>query len=420
MQSSANWDWSPGERVVCETGQCNQDFQWIEEPQASPDGEKLAAVVNLGEEGATLCVNGEAWEKVFEKAWDAVFSADVRLSGLVSQDMEWTVAVDGEAWEETFGFVWNTQFSRDGKTIAVAVQRDMQYGLAVDGQPWETLYESGQDFVLSPNGRKTAAVVQVESLPQADTKKFLEGLYQLAVDGELLGDRFVNLWKPVFDADAENVACQIRHNHFDYSIAVNGKSWTRNFGMVWEPVFHPATGAVVAPVRLAGKWGMAQDGEIIWPTALFNCWHQQFSAAGGKLYAIVSPEFGRWTIAVDNQPWSVNVGGFVNEMVLSPDGNRAAAVCNDNYKYSSMADGKSGSGWYEMAYAPVFSPDSAHIAAKVERPGKKFTILMDNKPYKRDFDLVFDPVFSPGSDKLLIKAIDGGKLLRIVVPLGQI
>lgn len=419
MQTMANWDWSPGEREIGKTGTCSQEFQWMEEPQASPDGEKLAAVINLGEDGVSICVNGEPWGEPFEKIWSPRYLPDGRLAAIVSQEMEWTIAVDGEAWEEGYDFIWKPMWSGDGANVAVAMQSGQEYGMSRNGEAWETLYGSGADFELSPKGERTAAVVQVEALEQADIFKYKEGVYTVAVDGEAWDKIFVNCWTPRFNKDETSVACQCRTTIYDYTIAVDGQPWNKLFGMVWEPAFNPATNEVVAPVRVGGKWGMARDGEVIWPVGHFNLWHQQFSADGSSLWAIVSPTFGNWTLIKDGQPWSTTVGGFVNDLVVSPDGQRAAAICNENYKYSILTDNQVWNGWYEMAYKPTFSPDGRHVAAAVEKAGRRFTVLLDNRPYKRDFDKVFDPIFSPDSEMVLIRAIEGGKFLRIVVPVNQ-
>jgi hypothetical protein len=92
MQADAAWDWEPGARTVLDDATaCAVPHEWVEEPEASPDGESLAAVVNVGDGRFTLCVNGQPWETDFEKAWYPRYSPDGRLTAITMEDMVWTV-----------------------------------------------------------------------------------------------------------------------------------------------------------------------------------------------------------------------------------------------------------------------------------------------------------------------------------------
>ena len=46
MADTSNWDWEISEKGIDMTG-WRGDFQWVEEPYASPDGESVAAIVNV-------------------------------------------------------------------------------------------------------------------------------------------------------------------------------------------------------------------------------------------------------------------------------------------------------------------------------------------------------------------------------------
>ena len=146
-----DWDWETSEKSIV-TGDWKDKFGWVEEPCVSPDGEKIASIVNIDEGEFSVCVNGEAWEEVFDKIWYLRFSPDGRLTALVSDMGEWTVAVDGEAWEGRYGYVWNTKFSPDGKNIAVAVQQDMEYCAAINDVTWDETFRNMTDLALSPDG----------------------------------------------------------------------------------------------------------------------------------------------------------------------------------------------------------------------------------------------------------------------------
>ncbi|HAS88035.1 MAG TPA: hypothetical protein DCS48_01815 [Desulfovibrio sp.] len=416
MPDASTWDWNPGRREIQDTGSWSDKFEWVEEFHASPDGEKVGAVVHKSDLEFTACVNGETWEEDYDRIFYPKFAPDGRFTGVAQQMGEWTLSVDGKHWPENYGYIWKTTFGPEGSIIC-AVQNDMEYGMGVDGVLWENFFENANNFTAGNDGKSTAAVVQVKPMGQADIETFQKGIYSVAVNGTVWDDVFMNCYTPVFDAKCEKVACQVRKTLYDYTIAVDGKIWQREYQCVWAPCFNPATGALVAPVRLGGKWGMAQDEELIWNNTFANCWHQQFSADGSKLYAIVAPTFGSFTVAADGKPWSITAP-VVIDLAVSPDGNRAAALGKDDKAYTVMCDGKVWSGVYEMAWKPVFSPDSSKVAAKVEKNGR-YTVVLDGKPYGQDFDQCWEPVFSPDSSKVLIRAIDDGKFIRIVAEVSE-
>ena len=130
MVDKANGYWSSGEKRIA-FAEWAGNYRWVEEPTASPDGETVAAIVNIDEGEFSVCTNGKQWESVFDKAWHLRFTPAGRLFAIVSEMGEWTVAVDAAAWETKFGYVWNPIFSDSGETIAVAIQQDMQYGLSL-------------------------------------------------------------------------------------------------------------------------------------------------------------------------------------------------------------------------------------------------------------------------------------------------
>lgn len=76
-----------------------------------------------------------------------------------------------------------------------------------------------------------------------------------------------------------------------------------------------------------------------------------------------------------------------------------------------------------MVWAPAFSPDSQHVAAKVEKDGQ-FTVVVDGKPLKKNYAKVWDPVFSPDSQHILLRALEGSGsdtiYTRSVLPLNEI
>ena len=101
MIDGKHWDWETGQKKI-PMADWQDRFDWVEEPYASPDGEKVAAIVNTGEETFNVCVNGDTWETDFDKIWHLRFLADGCLAALVSEQGEWTVAIDGKPWANMF------------------------------------------------------------------------------------------------------------------------------------------------------------------------------------------------------------------------------------------------------------------------------------------------------------------------------
>ena len=72
-----------------------------------------------------------------------------------------------------------------------------------------------------------------------------------------------------------------------------------------------------------------------------------------------------------------------------------------------------------MAWRPVFSHDSRHVAAKVERGGGGYSFMVNGKLYPRNFDMLWNPVFSPDNQSVLIRAVDKANFIRIVAPVSD-
>ncbi|MFC1816714.1 electron transfer complex subunit TmcD, partial [Thermodesulfobacteriota bacterium] len=423
MVNLNNWDWEIGKRVVADIGDWKSRFEYMEEPYTSPDGEKIAAIVKNEEAEFCVCENGTTWENAFDKVWYLRFGPDNRLTALVSDAGEWTVAVDGKTWENRFEYVWDTRFGSDGNKIIVAAKKEMKYLAVCNDTPWETGYFNMNNLATSLDGKSIAAVVQTEALSEGDIFKFQEGIFTVAVDGKTWDTRFVNVWEMSFSPDHQRVAAEVRTSLYDYTIAVDGVTWDQSYPSVWKPLFNPIDSSVTAPVKLAGAWTLAQDGKRIWDRGFVQLWRHMYSPDGKQVAAIVCPTFGRWTLAVNGNPWATTFGDLVTDAVFSPDGNQAACIGKEKEKWIVCVDDQSWQDTFDMAWKPVFSPDGNHVAAKVEK-NNRYTLYIDGRPFKEEFVQVWDPVFSPDSKKLMLRAIEGEanqeKYVRQVLPLTDI
>lgn len=419
MNSSDYWDWDTSEKQISFQN-WQEGFTWVEEPYASPDGENIAAVVRLEDESFGVCVNGKTWDETFEKVWHLRFSPDGRLTALVCRDMLWSVAVDGRMWSNQFDYAWQPMFSRDGGHLAMAYQQEMRYGLAKDDVPWDQNFVNLSGMTMASDGSHTAAVVQTRGLDEAAIFDFAKGAFTVSVDGEPWKTEFVNVWGPAFSQDGRHVAAQVRLNRRDYTIAVDGMRWDQSFGSVWEPVFNPMKpDEVTAPVKTANGWTLATAHKTIWQNRYGQCWHHQYSPDGKNIAAIVSPSFGKWSVAVNDQTWNLRAGDMVSDLTMSPGGNRVAVTAKDKGRWKLVVDDHTWQNAFERLWAPVFSPDEGHVAVKADL-GDAYALVLDGRVWSQRFDQLWDPVFSPDGEKVLVRSIENGNYNRRIISVDQL
>ncbi|MCP4023601.1 MAG: Tmc redox complex protein TmcD, partial [Desulfobacteraceae bacterium] len=282
MEQEQSWDWQTPKKEI-PVKEWEDNFSWTEEFQVSPDGEKIAAIVNKEEAVFTVCENGNIWEGEYEKAWSLKYSPDGRLAACVCKDEEWTVAVDGREWNTWFDYIWRLMFSSSGSHMGISVQKDMEYSMAVDDRIWDNLFDSLCESVISEDGR-SAAVVQVESLGQADLEGFKKGIFSCAVNGSPLEGNYLNIWDISFNESGSQVAFAARLNRTDYTIVQEGQPWDTAFQTVWKPKFLNG-GSCLAPVRKAGKWYLYKDGNPFWDKSYDQLWNLQITGDDQKIAA---------------------------------------------------------------------------------------------------------------------------------------
>ena len=422
MRDSESWDWQARKRVVTKLADVLGGFSRVDELAVSPDGETLAAVGKTPDDDFAVCLNGKVWPDKYELAWYLRYSLSGNLIVLARIEDEWTVVKNGVSWENRFEYAWNPVFGADGDTVGTAYKREFLYGVAIDDKPWEEGKQAMRDFCLSPDGRSAAATIQLEALKEADVSGFFEGNWSLAVDGRVWNNKFINVWNPVFSENGKSVAAEVRTSNTEYSIAVNGETWPERFGGVWPPAFHP-DGSVFAPVRHEGSWRLFRDGKPAWDGRYNQMWHQRVAPGGHRVAAVVSPEFGKWTIAVDDKPWDRKFPEMVLAPLFSPDGKRVAALVKENDLWAIAVDGLVTGDFYDMVWAPTFSPCGRHVLAKA-RTNDGLFVLVDGKqagnhagkPYER----LWDPAFSPDGKSVLLRYIEDGNYCRQVLPVEEL
>ncbi len=439
MSDYDKWDWNTGVKQVADIGDWQEKFPYIEEFRVSPDGEKIAAIVKNDDMEFTVCIQNQGeelttWENGYDKVWNLQFGADNRLSALVSDTGEWKVCTDGETWENGYDFLWNMTFHHNGE-IAVSAQKELLYTVVNNDLPWENEFSRLTGMVMSPDGEGCAAVVESVPVLESEIFKFRTGCYSVAVNGEVWERNFMNVWNPIFSPDSKHVAASVRTSYYDYYIAVDGKTWNSPFSSVWEPRFAPLTTfsespppysatdssinanySVTAPVKKRGKWFLAKDGEIFWDSPYFQLWQHLYSFDGSRIGAIVSSEFGRWTIAVDNTPWNLTFSDYISDPTFSPDGNRIACIFKDRGKWGVAVDGKAWNCLFDAVWKPVFSNDGSQLAVKVKKDGF-YHIVLNGTILNGKYEDIAPPVFCTDNSSMLIRGFQGNSYNREVISL---
>ncbi|MBU1695462.1 MAG: Tmc redox complex protein TmcD, partial [Proteobacteria bacterium] len=338
MKNEKPWDWH-SEKKEIPVKEWQERFNWVEELSVSPDGEKIAAIVNTDEAQFSVCMNGEIWEETFEKAWCPRFLPDQRLAVLAFREEEWTICVDGAFWETWFDYIWDFQFTPDGSFMGAAVQKDGRYGMAVNDTIWDSLYENISGAVLSNQGT-SAAVVQVNPLGQGDIEGFSRGVFSIAVNGIAKPEKFMNIWDLSFDSKGEQIASSIRKNRVDYSISKNNQPWGKNFQFSWKPEFINKDASVIAPVRQGGKWFLFKDATPFWNKSYEQLGKLAVHGDGQKIAAVVSDVFGKWTVSENDKTWDFHCDSMISELFYSGNGDSLVAVFKNQGYWDIAVNGK--------------------------------------------------------------------------------
>ncbi len=407
-----NWDWQTEEKTI-PVGEWKKRFKWVEEFHASPDGEKIAAIVNKEEGVFQICENGSVWETEFEKSWDLKYTPDNRCTAIVSLDQEWTLAVDGKIWENRFDYLWNSQFSSEGKTIAAAIQKDMKHSVVVNDSAWDTHYDSMTGLALSENGCMSAVVAQVSPMAEGDIQTFKKGIYTIVVNNTPWNICFFNAWSIVLDEDTDKTAAVVRTSLYDYTIAVNGTIWKQTFPVMWQPQFHE-NGSIVAPAKTADGWTVLKDGIPFWENFFLQVWDLKINPVSKRIAAIVSPKYGKWTVAENDKLWDIDINDMISDIVFNSAGDSLVAVVKNNAKWTLAVDGKIWNHWFDRVWGPVISDNGNLVVAIAEENGK-YALVINDQIQPDKFEILFQPVIHPDGNKILLKGIKDDTYLRKVI-----
>jgi len=422
MSARPSGDWTPGDGPALPLALL-VDGAELMEFAPSPDGLRLAAVV-ADPDGMRVRILGPGisdiieWPGSWERARQLRWSADGRLAAITAQDDEWTVVEDGQPWPDTHEFLWDLRHTADGHAVA-AIKTGDGYGLSRAGVAWPTAFPMVRDFCVSPQGGRMACTVQVEPKQEADIEAFAAGLWSLAVDGEVWSRRFVNVWEPVLSADGQRAAALVRVSRTEHTVAVDGEPWDQAFGCAWGPSFTP-DGAVLAPVKIAAGWTLARDGQLFWDGGFAQLWRQK-AAGDGRVAAVVAPEFGRWTVAVDGKPWSTTWDEWAGDPVFGTGGDeRVAAAVKDHGCWTVAVDGRPWDLSGERLHDPVILPAGGPVLAVIEREGH-WQLVADGHPVGGVWHKLWPLIVGPDGATVLMRGLgaEGNYVRRVVNLTGE-
>ncbi|MCF6247887.1 MAG: Tmc redox complex protein TmcD [Desulfobacula sp.] len=417
MKQEQSWDWSTPLKQI-PLNEWESRFNWVEDYRISLDGESVAAIVNLDEAVFSVCENGIVWDGEYEKAWGLQELPNGRFALMVSQDEEWTISISGNEWANKFDYIWNLQVSEDGSCIGVAVQQNMEYAMAVNDTPWENMFHNITDTTLNNYGA-SAGVVQIESMSAADINAFKKGVYSCAVNGNLQAGHFLNIWDISFDKAGENVAYAARLDREAYTIVQNDKPWDTNFQCVWRPLFTGYGSSVMAPVRLNGKWQLFKDGAPFWTNQYGQLWKVKPSPKPDNFAAIVSNQFGKWTICENDRPWSLQVDTMIPDLFYSKDGSVIVAPAKDKGRWGLLVNQEYWNLEADKILDPIISSSGEIVAAVIEKQGQWF-LVVNNKIMPEGHDYMTLPSISPDESIIMQKAVKDRVYTRSLIPLNAI
>ncbi len=408
-------DWQRGKKIVANVREWKEKFHQVYEPIPSPDGEKIAAVVEVDKGQCSVCINNKTWEQTFERISFPSFSTSGSFICLVLQNYEWTLAEEGKTLEETFDYAWNLKCHPKNNSIAFNIKKGDLYGVCLNGKAWDNLFFDARETFISPNGKTSASYVRVKNPPLLDIFSFKEGVWTLAVNGEAWPMSFLSVYGCTF-SEGDKVAATVRLGQQEFSVVTDGKIWGETFLNAWEGVFvDDSTFAV--PAKTEKGWSLIVNGKPEWKT-FTQLWHPQVGP-DKRIAAVVCTEFGKWTVAVNGEPWKITFSQAVLPPFFSANGKHIAALVREKDKWTVAIDGKAWEKGFERIWSPQFNPEGNHVIAKVEI-ANEYYLAIDGRIRAEKYERMWEPIFSPDGKKILLRYVKEGHYIREVLTLEEL
>ncbi|MFC1520982.1 electron transfer complex subunit TmcD [Elusimicrobiota bacterium] len=297
--------------------------------------------------------------------------------------------------------------SPDGEKIAAVVKnQEGQFTACVNGELWSNTYEYMWHLRFLPNGKLIALVK-------------IDGEWTLAVDNEAWPEKFEYAWNPKLSENGETIGLLCKRDNV-YGVSLNGKFWENTFLSIRDYAIspdgkHAAATVQIDPLKEAdvegffkGVWSVAVDGSA-WGGKYVNCWSPIFNSDSSKVAAEIRTGICEYSIALDNKPWDTKFG-CVWAPIFKPGSSSVITPIRDQGKWSLAENGSPIWGGYVQIWQHKFSPDASKIAAIVAPSFGKWTIAVNDKPWADTYsDMVLSPIFSPDSKNVAAIIKDNDK-----------
>ncbi len=357
----------------------------------SPDGRRLAYVLQRGKKQAVFCDGRETGE------YDAVrglrFSPKgKRLGFTASRDNTWFLVIDGKQGDRYTSIV-GPAFSPNGKHLAfVAGLGGQRRYMVCDGQPRMKYTAVGQEEpVFSPNSRHLAYEGRTSGASRRTTVRDPNRPPQ--------PNEPPPSWVTPDGTEVDVHADRVTRTNF---IVRDGKKGPRT-NDVHSPVFSPNSKTLVYAARFAHKWFIVVDDRKA--GKLYDEVAKPVFSPGGRKLAYAAKLDDKWFIVRGRKKQEGTFDG-IRHLTFSPHGTHLAFAAQEGRTWFVVCDGKKVPQYDDIGWVG-FSPDGNHLAYAARRGHNRWLMVTDGVEGRMHQRVLLPKHGAELEDKLRYVAIDG-------------
>lgn len=329
------------------------------------------------------------------------------MSEKTSWDSKEKAIANIDDWGKKFAGVRELVVSDDGEKIAAVVQLEKgKFATCVNGETGKETFERICSLKFNPNNQLISLVLKNYE-------------WAVAVDHTPDDKKFDYIWNLTVSSDGKNIAANVKKEE-TCGVVINGKAWENRFPVAADVAVSPdgkKSATHVQLVRLAALdnagflkkcWTVAVDGTP-WNKNFLNLWGAVFSGDSNHVAAAVRTDMAAYTIAVDGNAWEQTFPN-VWAPVFKPGTADAVAPVQTPKGWTLAMNGKPMWGGFSQLWNQVFTVDGKRLAAVVAAGLGKWTVAVDGSPWKAAFNqAVLSPVFSSDGKRVAAAAKDSNR-----------